>query len=291
MPQRFGSTHTEQKLEKLEAYLERFTLVLKNHPFRLIYFDAFAGTPEIDVGNNSENALLFAGDARAFLDGSSKRALKFGSKFEKYIFVDRKRANVRELEALKTRYPELSSRIDIRFSDANTELKKFCANWPRGQRAVVFLDPFGNQVSWDTVEAIAATKGIDLWYLFPAGLGVHRQISEGGSHETREESLDRLFGVTDWREKFVTQREGTDLFGIARSASKVATPESITLYMIERMKSVFKGGVLDEWLPLGRNGQHWYSLIFACANPDPKAHQLALRLASGVLRSKSGGRS
>lgn len=291
MRQKFGSSHTEEKLDKLESYLECFTQVLKKHPFRLIYFDAFAGTPEIDIGGDAGLPSLFADDAQTFLDGSSKRALKFGTKFEKYIFVDRKRANVRELEGLKTQYPEIGSRIDVRNSDANAELLKFCSNWPRGQRAVVFLDPFGNQVSWDTVMAIAATKAIDLWYLFPAGLGVHRQISDGGSHDGREESLDKIFGATDWREQFVMSSDAPDLFGSGTSVSKVATPESITLYMIKRMKTVFKGGVLDEWLPLGRNGQHWYSLIFACANPDPKANQLALRLARGVLRSKSRGRS
>lgn len=290
MRQKFGSGHTAEKLDKLEAYLECFTRVLKNRPFRLIYFDAFAGTPEIDIGSANRMAPLFADDVGLFLDGSSKRALKFGSKFERYIFVDQKRANVRELEGLKTQYPEVASRIDIRNSDANSELQKFCVNWPRMQRAVVFLDPFGNQVSWETVETIAATRAIDLWYLFPAGLGVHRQISEGGSHDGREESLDRIFGATDWREQFVVPSETPDLFGPGRSSTKVATPESITLYMIKRMKTVFKGGVLDDWLPLGRNGQHWYSLIFACANPDPKAYQLALRLAQGVLRSKSRGR-
>ena len=290
LPQKFGSTHTEDKLEKLEAYLERFTLVLKNHPFKLVYFDAFAGTPEIDIGADASPSLLVE-DVQPFRDGSSKRALKFGDKFEKYIFVDSKRSNVRELESLKANFPAIAQRIDIRYSEANTEIQKFCANWPKGQRAVVFLDPFGNQVAWETVVAIAETKAIDLWYLFPAGLGVHRQISKSGSHEGREQSLDRLFGTKDWREKFVESRDATDLFGAATARSKVATPKSITLYMIDRMKSVFRGGVLDEWLPLGSNGRHSYSLIFACANPDPKAHELALRLARGVLRSKLRGRS
>ncbi len=38
-------------------------------------------------------------------------------------------------------------------------LQAFCAkrNWKKC-RAVVFLDPFGNQVEWKTIEAIARTK-------------------------------------------------------------------------------------------------------------------------------------
>jgi len=291
MPQKFGTrAHTGEKLDKLEEYLRVFTQVLKYQPFSLVYFDAFAGTPDIDVGD-PDTSMLPAEDAAPFLEGSSKRALKFGKSFARYIFVDRKRANIKELTALKDAFPEVSERIDIRFSDANTELIEFCRGWPKGQRAVVFLDPFGNQVAWSTVEAIAATNAIDLWYLFPAGLGVHRQISKTGSHKGREASLDRLLGSRDWRNFFVISEDSTDLFGPSTIQRKVATPESITKFMIDRMRGVFRGGVLDEWLPLGSGGRHSYSLLFACANPDPKAHELALRLARGVLRSKRRGRA
>ena len=290
MPLRFGGSHTEQKLDKLEKYLKAFTTALKFQPFRLIYFDAFAGTPDIDVGA-TDVPLLSADDFRPFLQGSSRRALKFGTSFEKYIFVEREQKNVAELESLRREYPAVAERIEIRHSEANTELTKFCSNWPISQRAVVFLDPFGNQVSWDTVVAIAATKAIDLWYLFPAGLGVHRQISKAGDHKKREASLDRLFGTTEWRNAFVENREATDLFGAKVELTKTATPESITRFMIDRMKGIFKGGALDEWLPLGSDGRHSYSLIFACANPEPRANQLARRLASAVLRSERRGRT
>ncbi|HWD28945.1 MAG TPA: three-Cys-motif partner protein TcmP [Rhizomicrobium sp.] len=289
MPQKFGSNHTEDKLDKLEAYLKTFTTALKKQQFRLIYFDAFAGTPERDLGDQAPS--LPIGDVERFLSGSTKRALSFGDQFERYIFVESKRSNIRELEALRDRYPAIKDRIDIRHGDANAQIEAFCANWQRNQRAVVFLDPFDNQVAWRTMEALAATGAVDVWYLFPAGLGVHRQISRDGSHEGREETLDRLLGATDWREKFIESVSDTDLFGAATRRTKVATPESVTLYMIDRMKTIFKGGVLDDWLPLGSNGRHSYSLLFACANPDPKAYELAHRLARGVLWSKKSGRS
>ena len=71
---------------------------------------------------------------------------------------------------------------------------------------------------------------------------------------------------------------------------KIATPRSMTEFMIARMKEVFRGGVLDEWLPLGAKGRHDYSLIFSWANPSPKA-KLAATLAAAVLKSKKSGRS
>ncbi|WP_375494674.1 hypothetical protein [uncultured Nostoc sp.] len=44
-------------------------------------------------------------------------------------------------------------------------------NW-RSNRAVLFLDPFGMQIPWSTIEAIAHTEAIDLWYLFPLGVAM-----------------------------------------------------------------------------------------------------------------------
>ena len=40
----FGGPWTEEKLAILKKYLDTYTTVLKNQPFRLIYIDAFAGT-------------------------------------------------------------------------------------------------------------------------------------------------------------------------------------------------------------------------------------------------------
>lgn len=290
--QKFGGQHTEQKLAALEAYLRAYTTALKNQPFSLAFFDAFAGTGKIEI--QAQDAPLLDGlDAEQFIDGSAQRALRCDPKFSEYIMVEKSRSKARDLDKLKTDYPEIADRIQIRRGDANDELKSFCKDrdWRRW-RAVVFLDPFGNQVSWRTIETIATTKGIDLWYLFPAGPGVHRQISGDGTVDaTHEESLDKLMGTRDWRSAFLKEETYGDLFDPARTVSKkIATPESITKYMIERMKGPFEGRVLDEWLPLSTKGIK-YSLIFASANPSPKAWTLASRLASDVVRSKKRGRT
>ena len=56
--------------------------------------------------------------------------------------------------------------------------------------------------------------------------------------------------------------------------------------MIERMKSVFGGRVLDTWLPLGRSGAHWYSLIFAWGNPSAKTGKIARDIAKHIMTRK-----
>lgn len=287
--QKFGSAHTEQKLAKLDEYLRAYSTALKHQGFHLIFFDAFAGTGDIQVASE---APLIEGidDYSPFIKGSADRALHLGSAFDDYVFVEKSRSKAKVLEEMKQRHPSVADRISIRNADANDELLAFCAqtDW-RKCRAVVFLDPYGNQVRWATIEAIAKTNAIDLWYLFPAGLGVHRQIGKNAKvHETHEASLDGLLGTQEWRQAFIDEGDSLDLFGPVKALTKVATPKSVTLFMIGRMGQIFKGGVLDEWLPLGSRGIHMYSLLFAWANPSGKA-KLAGKLAQAVLRSSRRG--
>lgn len=75
-----------------------------------------------------------------------------------------------------------------------------------------------------------------------------------------------------------------DLWGVSAPVSKravdVAWFEAIAK---ERLKLAFGGQVVDEVLPLGRNGLHEFSLMFAWANPGDKA-RLASKLAKAVLK-------
>ena len=295
MPQQtFGGTHTKDKLDKLEAYLQAYLNVFKKQGWvHTIYFDAFAGTGEIPTAAGSEPVLPLDDGGKGFIVGSVRRALSLKSSFSEYVFVEKRRTKARELERLKAEYPEKADRIRIARQDANSALRAFCAdrNWQKC-RAVVFLDPFGNQVEWATIEAIAGTRAIDLWYLFPAGLGVHRQIrGDGTVHYTHSPSLGRIFGTPEWKHAFIGEEESLpDLFEEhGRRSTKLVTPASATQFMIERMRGVFKGGVLDEWLQLGPRGHHSYSLLFAWANPSPGAAK-AGKIAVAVMRSgKRGG--
>jgi three-Cys-motif partner protein len=126
------------------------------------------------------------------------------------------RRKVASLAALKAEFPHLSPRIHVEQGDANVAVERFCAetDWKR-TRAVMFLDPFGNQVGWKSLEAIARTGAIDLWYLFPAGLGVNRQISAAGEFDDKKaSSLDFMLGTSEWREKFVAKIQRENLWGV-----------------------------------------------------------------------------
>ncbi len=293
--QSFGSVDTNFKLDKITEYLEKYTTALKDKPFedkpfRTIFVDAFAGTGHIERRSDPES--LFDEDADSIIEGSAMRALRLRNPFSQYVFIEMNGQKAKALESLKKDFPSLAPRISIQVEDANNAVQRLCkeTNW-KTSRAVIFLDPFGNQVSWQTLEAIAETQSIDLWYLFPAGLGVWRQISnEGRVVKEAVESLDRMFGRTDWRDNLITRSYEVDLLGEHEVLSKEGDPNAVTKYMITLMKGIFKGGVLDQWLVLGSRRVHKYSLIFACSNPSPRANQLAFRLAKAILRSDRVGR-
>jgi three-Cys-motif partner protein len=284
----FGGTHTEEKLRVLEKYLSAYRKVLKNKQFTTIFFDAFAGTGEIPI-EDSGGLFEDVEDAQPFIDGSARRALAIKPPFDRYVFVEKSKSKAALLEILKRDFSYLASRIQIQRADANEAIEKFCLNtdWKR-TRAVMFLDPFGNQVNWNTIKAIAATRAIDLWYLFPAHLGINRQISASGEFDAgKAASLDRVLGTGEWRKQFIATKIDQNLWGEDQTTSfKQSSVDSVTRFMIRRMREIFKGVVLDEWLPLGRAGSHWYSLLFACANPSATATDIAGRIARDVMKRK-----
>ena len=90
---------------------------------------------------------------------------------------------------LKRQFPQKASAIQVVRQDANDYLKEWCTrmDW-QTCRAVIFLDPYGMQVEWSLIEAIAKTEAVDLWVLFPLGVAVNRLL-------TRAEPPGRKMGA------------------------------------------------------------------------------------------------
>ncbi len=291
----FAHKHTEVKLKSVFDYANFYTRALREKPnptdpYRLHYLDAFAGTGEIPVAATDMPLLSEMIDASEIMVGSARRALSVQIPFSRYVFADAKKKNTRELSKLLNEFPHLRERIEITHSDANAVVQDFCANLTSKDRALVFLDPFGNQVKWQTLEVIARTGKIDLWYLFPAWLGVARQVKSNGLVlSDAEASIDQMFGTFNWRSEVVAAvpPAQSDMFGPdSPDLQKIATADGITRYMIKCMGTIFDKGVSQRWIPLGRNGRHYYSLLFACANRRESARTLALKVVDHIMTRK-----
>jgi len=279
----------------IARYLASYTTALKDkpskdHPFRKAYVDAFAGTGyrfarHQDEAGDSQAPLfpdLAEKEPQALLDGSARMALKIEPRFDRYVFIERSAERCAELEALKLEFPYLANDIDIRHGDANTEIQDLCGKDWRSRRAVLFLDPYGMQVDWKTVESIAATQAIDLWLLFPLGIGVNRLLTRSGDIPASwRRRLDTLLGTEDWYEEFYRVESSPGLFAAAEDRVVKATTATIGRYFNERLRTVF-AAVADEPKVLRNKAQcPLYLLCFAVGNRN--GAPIALRIANHLL--------
>ena len=218
------------------------------------------------------------------LDGSARLALQVEPRFDKYIFIERSPDRCAQLESLKIEFPTLADDIDVRQGEANEALQKLCQSpeqW-KSRRAVLFLDPYGMQVEWKTIEAIAATKAIDLWLLVPLGMGMNRLATKSGAlPEPWRQRMDAFLGTDAWYDEFYRVETKATLFGDDRVQVK-ASMNVMARYFNDRLKQVFPG-VVDEPGVLSNSANNpLYLLCFAVANARGK--DIALRIASHLLK-------
>jgi three-Cys-motif partner protein len=135
------------------------------------------------------------------------------------------------------------------------------------------------QVEWGTIQALAATKAIDLWYLFP--LGVARLLKRDGNiDEAWQNRLDQLFGTAEWRSRFYQTRTTRDLFGDREELERNATVENIQGFIQERLASSF-AKVANGLVLRNSKSSPLYSLCFAAANE--RGATTALKIAQSIL--------
>jgi three-Cys-motif partner protein len=283
----FGGDWTEKKLTKVRKYLPAYTTALKNTPFKLMYIDAFAGTGYRTSANDPSaiRQLLDFPEVDDLAKGSARLALEVDPAFDRYVFIEKSKPKLARLREMVAEYPHLSDRVEFELADANQAICDLCreTNWSRW-RAVVFLDPYGTQVDWSTVEAIADSKSIDLWYLFPTGMGLDRMLTKSGKiNPTWRKRLDRLLGTREWREVFYQAQDEPDLFSEERkSQHRTFDEDRAVKFILKRMDQIF-AGVGRAALPLRNSkGTCMYHLVFACGNPRGKS--VALRIAEHILK-------
>lgn len=289
---RFGGEWTGAKLRALQAYLRAYTTALKNAPFKIAYIDAFAGSgyrrPQAHGrADERQQADLFPKlaekEPQELLAGSARLALEVEPPFDKYIFIEQDADRCRELELLKKEFPDRAAGIDIQNGDANAIVQELCQRDWRNHRAVLFLDPYGLQVEWSTLEAVAATRAIDTWLLFPLGMGVNRMLPRSGEIPDEWGSrLDRLFGTPKWRDKFYRVENQPSLFDDDEAYLNKATLDDIGAYFMERLASIFAGVAKKPGVLRNSRNNPLYLLCFAVANP--KGKNVALKIADHILK-------
>ncbi|MEQ1895165.1 MAG: three-Cys-motif partner protein TcmP [Planctomycetota bacterium] len=279
----FGGDWTEKKLHVLASYLRAYTTALRRMPFKLEYIDAFAGTGHRTADTGSAGPLFpdLEESAQAWLDGSARRALKIDPPFHRYIFIERSSGRSQALESLKKEFPVLAPTIEVHAEEANVKIKDLCAGDWRGRRAVLFLDPYGMQVEWETVRCIAKTQSIDMWLLFPLGIGVNRLTTTSGDIPPPWRArLTALLGTDEWYDAIYRHERAPTLFGDEEAVVK-ASMEVIGGYFVDRLKKVFSGVAENPLVLRNSKNSPLYLLCFAAGNP--RGAPVALRIAKHLL--------
>jgi three-Cys-motif partner protein len=285
---RFGGSWTEDKLECVGRYLVEYARIMRNRPYRFAYIDAFAGTgyrtaEEPDPEEMLLFPELFEPEAREFLDGSARMALLSEPRFNEYIFIERRKSRCEQLESLGREFPDKARDITVVPGEANAYLQKLCTerDWRRN-RAVIFLDPYGMQVEWRTLESLASTQAIDLWVLFPLGVAVNRLlVKDGDIPESWALRLDTLFGTHEWFNAFYLTETQAGFFGPVSQTRRVADVDSIAQYFVDRLSGIFPG-VAKNPLTL-RNSKKVPLFLLCFATANPYAVKPALRIAEYIL--------
>lgn len=297
----FGGPWSRLKLDCVESYAVAYLKVMQQQNWSLHYVDAFAGQGRQQLklvasnsDSQSENQASFdfldqaEDQARyEFLEGSALRALKVSNEatrgFDRFVFIEASRMAKEKLaQRALVEWPAQAAKIQLLKDDANDAIADYVknTNWAK-TRALVFLDPFGLQVRWKTIEELAQTRACDVWYLFPIG-GVIRMLPSSGQMEPMWElKLDTLFGTTDWREAFYADNIQGDLFGDA-SRIKNANETKILSYIKDRMRSVF-AGISDFAILRNSMGYPMFALLMGVTNPSPRAVSSALRISNHLI--------
>jgi len=139
------------------------------------------------------------------------------------------------------------------------------------------------QVDWTTVEALARTRAVDLWLLFPLGVAVNRLLTRSEPPPSEwADALTRIFGTPTWRDEFYPRQETQTLFGPEVTQQKEADFDRIGRFFVARLKTIF-AKVAENPLPL-RNSTNTplYLLCFAAGNP--KGATTAVKIAQDILK-------
>jgi three-Cys-motif partner protein len=258
-----------EKLEVLRKYLAAYLKILRSQKWcrGCEFIDAFAGT-----GRPKSR------DEQRYVDGSPRIALGLNPPFSQYHFVEQESWRIAKLEKLRVEFADRS--ITLYHGDCNTILREQILpqlSFASKKRAIAFVDPFGMQFEWDTIQQIAETQTIEIILNFPImaiNRGVLRQHPEMISQASRDR-LNRFWGTSDWM--IDLYKEEDTLFGPQKTKVAYSGREVGAIFQ-KRLKEIFAQCSFPIVMTNSKNGP-LYCLLFAGHN------QTGRRIAEDIFRS------
>ena len=233
---------------------------------------------QVDLFTDGADDEADRGEAE-YIKGSPRVALEIENPFTHYVFIDNHPARLDDLAGLRKEFGA-TRQIEILSGDANEELKKLLSrgiDWRR-HRGVVFLDPFGMQVLWTTIEGLARTKGLEVIVNFPFHMAINRLLLTSGEIPRMwRERLGATFGSDEWQD--LAYERTSDLFGALSMSKRPDAPERVLRWYCERLRSAF-GFASSSQLVSNTRGNPLYYLIWA------GPHEIGRKGADYILGGK-----
>jgi three-Cys-motif partner protein len=275
----FGGKWTEEKIEAFIKYVKEYLQIMKNRPhFRLLYFDGFAGSGTITPDE----------DPNEFIQGVATQVLSISEprEFDVYLFVEKDPDNAERLENLiSSRFSD--KRVRVAVGDCNEKLLQL-ASYLRGperknDRALAFIDPYGMQLSWNSIEALRGLD-MDVWILVPTGIAIGRLLRNDGEISSGWMSrLQDFLGMTpeDIKRHFYREETRHTLFGDETVVVKQerATERAGQLYR-DRIRSANIFRFVSEPLIMRNSKNSVMYHFILCSN-----NAVALKIANDITTS------
>lgn len=294
----FGGNWTENKLDTFVAYVKAYLTILNKfkdkYAWKTLYFDGFAGAGTHISQAKQENSLFnFDYSEEELLEttvykGAVARILELPEPFhfDQYIFVDVDKSNIEKLQQYRQYYNQLA--IDIQQSDCNQALVQFAQALTAQDAALIFLDPFGMQINWESIASLKQHKRSDIWILIPSGVAVNRLLTR-----KREllypEKLERFFGLSAkeildifYREKPKSQLSLFDIeedTGVSfdEPKTKIAdATEKIAEIYIRQLKTIWEYITEKPLVLYNQSGRAIFHFVFASHNET--GHKIAQQI-------------
>lgn len=229
----WGGKWTEKKLESFEKYVRAYLKIMNSQQerypwWKLIYFDAFAGSGVQENDDEQESTRHFVGldiepEEFTVYKGAAERVLSIEKGgFDFYYFIDSDQEASNKLQQKLEKYI-LKTKCVFRVGDANQQINKLAKSMRENSKykALALLDPFGMQVNWDSIQKMEGLS-VDLWILLPSGVAVNRLLKRDGTLLYPKKLID-FFGMSEYEIKSQFYKEKTEhsLFGSEKKLSKV----------------------------------------------------------------------
>jgi len=271
----WGGPWTERKLEAFSKYVWSYLTIMKKFPYwKTIYFDGFAGsgTREKQVNAELMQQLKITEEEERTYKGAAERVLALKELgFNFYYFIDK---NEESLNKLKCRLDEKfkDKTIVYRSGDANNQITELAkALKTKEYAALIFLDPFGMQIDWQSIAELKDTRS-DVWILVPTGVIVNRLLDRAGKLEFSDK-LKSFFGlpIEEIKGHFYEEKKVQTLFGEEEIITKVSQPiQKIAHLYAERMKTIWEHVTEEPLVLKNRTGSPIFHFVFASNNPNAK---------------------